>query len=255
MESADRAMILKIDRERFAAEALRRRLESQHAEIERTLSESTTSPAADSLLSPGSENIDRLRQLQQMKATVRVGAISGGKIAPAFAALLELTETEVARLNTAMEQTRAGIKAPVFDPAKVSMVNGFVVVTVPPSEEGPKLRQDLLDEFAATLGPLRYAAVTAMSGLDSLDREFDAFGASPRQITFSTNGQGSALVGGYRLSDGRRMAGGSEVSITIIRDPKQFPEKYRWLSPIAPYLKNLGPVTGALPLAPRPEKK
>jgi hypothetical protein len=106
------------------------------------------------------------------------------------------------------------------------------------------------------MGPERFAALISMSGAESIDREFDAFGAVARQITITRIGPGQPGGYGFRLMDGRRTStGGSLVSMAMISDSSQLPEKYQWLGPILPSLADLKIPTGGLNLTPPMEKK
>ena len=244
------------ERERIALEGANRRLLADNASLGRVLAEPEPVAEVGPEPGPGLEAIGRLKQLQQMKARVTVTAVQGGKIYPGFAQLYGLTDAEVGTLNDAIRQAHAEVKEPVVTAANVSMVNGAVMVDVPPSEDGKKLRQKLLDEFAATLGPERFDALTAMSGLESIDRDFDAFGAAARLITIARVPLGQRGGSGFRISDGRRNSDGmSMASMIQFATPSQLPEKYRWLSPVLPSLADLQPPTGAIRMAPLPEKK
>lgn len=243
------------ERERIALEGANRRLLADNSSLERVLAE--PEPVAEVVpeSGPGLETIGRLKQLQQMKARVTVTAVQGGKLYPGFAQLYGLTDAEVGTLNDAIRQAHAEVKEPVVTAANVSMVNGALQVDVPPSGDGKKLRQKLLDEFAATLGPERFDALTAMSGLESIDRDFDAFGAAARMIAITRIPIGQPGGSGFRISDGRRTGTGSMTSITQFATPNQLPEKYRWLGPVLPSLADLRPPTGTYRMAPLPEKK
>lgn len=241
------------ERERTALEGANRRLLADSASLGRMLAEPESVAEAVPTPGPGLEAIGRLRQLQQMKARVVVTAVQGGKIYPGFAQLYGLTDAEIGALNDAIRQAHAEVKDPVVTAANVSTVNGAFVVTVPASEEGAKLRQKLLDEFAATLGPERFAGLTA-TGLESIDRDFDAFGSAARQITISAMGPLQPGVGSFRMSDTRRTSTGSTMSVVMVRNG-QLPEKYRWLAPVMPAVADLRPITGPVYFNPPAEKK
>ncbi len=250
--------LLRSDRERFTAETLHRRLLADNEALERALSEpiAVVETAPEPEPGPVLESIRAIMRLQDAKVTVRVTAVLAGKISAEFAALYGLTDADVARLNDAIRQAHAEFKEPVVTAANVSMVNGAVVVMVPASDDGAKLRQKVLDEFAATLGPERYAALTAMSGLDSIDRDFDAFGSATRQITISAGGPILPGMSRFQLMDTRRTsAGGSIATMVMIPNSSQLPEKYRWLAPVMPALADLRPLTGPVNFTPPVEKK
>jgi hypothetical protein len=244
------------ERDRIAIRALNRSLKADHAALSEAMGEPDPAVAVISEPGPGLETIDRLKQLQQMNVAVRVTAVQRGTIYPGFAALFGLTEAEVARLNDALRQAHAEVNEPTVTAANVSRVKGAVVVQVPASEDGQRQRQKLLDEFAATLGPERFAALTSMAGTESIDREFDAFGGTPRQITIMRTGPEQLDAPAFRMMVGRLTSTGSSIStIYTFSDPGQLPEKYRWLIPILPPLTDLQPPTGSITLTPSVEKK
>lgn len=251
-----RSDLLRSERERIAAGTLNRKLMVDNASLENALAEPEPAVAVVPELGPGLETIGRLKQLQQMKAGVILIAVQRGKIYSGFAQLFGLTDAEVARLNDAIRQAHTEIKEPTVSATNLSILNGALVVQVPPSEDGSRQRQKLLDEFAAAIGPERFAALIAMSGAESIDSEFNAFGAVARQITITRNRPGQFGGPGFTLSDGRRnTTGGSGASIVQFTDPNQLPEKYQWLSPIIPSLADLQPPTGPVRLVPPVEKK
>lgn len=244
------------EREEAAARALNRSLKSENASLAGAMAEPDPVVAVVPEPGPGLETIDRLKQLQQMNVAVRVTAVQRGTIYPGFAELFGLTDAEVARLNGAIRQAHAGVRDPTVTAANVSMVNGALVVQVPPSEDGARQRQKLLDEFAATLGPDRFAALTAMAGIESLDREFNAFGGTARQITIMRNGSAQPGAPAFRMMDGRTTSTGGSVGTAVMFSyPSQLPEKYWWLLPILPPLTDLQPPTGTIRLSPSVEKK
>lgn len=253
--TAARSDLLRSEREGLAVRALNRSLKVENAALAGAIGKPDPAVAVVPELAPGIESIGRLKQLQQMNVTVRITAVQRGTIYPGFATLFGLTEAEVARLNDALRQTRSEVKEPTAAGANVSMVNGAVVVNVPASEDGPRQRQKLLDEFAATLGPERFAALSSMAGAESIDREFVAFGGAARQITIVRGGPGQSGPA-FRLMDDRvTPTGGSAGYVVMFSNPDQLPEKYRWLGPILPPLTDLQPPTGSIRLTPTVEKK
>jgi hypothetical protein len=251
-----RSDLLRSEREKIAVRALNQSLKADHASLAGAMGEPDHAVAVISEPGPGLETIDRLKQLQQLNVAVRITAVQRGTIHPGFAALYGLTQAEVARLNDALRQAHAEVKEPTVTAANVSMVHGAVVVQVPASEDGQRQRQQLLDEFAATLGPERFAALTSMAGTESIDREFDAFGATPRQITIVRNGSGQPNAFAFTMRDARlTSAGWSTGAVFLLSDPSQLPQNYRWLSPILPPLTDLQPPTGSIRLTPSVEKK
>ena len=135
--------LLRSDRERFTAETLHRRLLADNEALERAMSEpiAVVETAPEPEPGPVLESIRAIMRLQDAKVTVRVTAVLAGKISAEFAALYGLTDADVARLNDAIRQAHAEFKEPVVTAANVSMVNGAVVVMVPASDDGAKLRQ------------------------------------------------------------------------------------------------------------------
>ena len=81
---------------------------------------------------------------------------------------------------------------------------------VPAFDLGGEIRETVLSESRATLGAARYSALESTRGIDSIDRAFDGFGSSPRQITISRIANGQPGAADFRLTDGRRTAGGIE---------------------------------------------
>ena len=251
-----RSDLLLSEREGIAVRALNRSLKAENASLAEAMGEPDPTVAVVPETGPGLETISRLKQLQQMNVAVHLTAVQRGTIYPGFAKLYGLTDAEVARLNDALQQAHGEVKEPAVTAANVSMVNGAVVVLVPASEDGPRQREKLLDEFAATLGPERFAALTSMSGIESIDREFDAFGGTARQITIMRTGPGQTGAPAFRMIDGRQTSiGGSIGTVVMFSNPDQLPEKYRWLIPVLPSLTDLQPPTGSIRLSPSAEKK
>jgi len=188
---------------------------------------------------------------QEKMANVLVTAVINGKVSSGFTRLFDLTEGEVEQLNAALQGTRARVDEALPPAQRVRVENGYVVIELPAFSAGDGIRDQLLDEFRAILGDARYGALEATKGLESIDRAFEGFGSSARQITISRIPDGRPDGPGFRLMDGRVAAGGSssakEVTFT---NPTALPAPYAWLAPLLSPLAGLPPPSGRIQLTP-----
>ena len=254
--SSAAAQIVTRDRQREADLRYAANLEREAAELSfevkqlRLKTDATAPPVSAPPIAPAAHTL--LAKINQERmANVLVTAVINGKVSSGFTRLFDLTEGEVEQLNAALQVTRARVDEALPPAQRVRVENGYVVIELPAFSAGDDIREQLLDEFSAILGDARYAALEATKGLESIDRAFEGFGSSARQITISRVPEGRPGGPGFRLMDGRVTPGGSssakEVTFT---NPTALPAPYAWLAPLLPPLAGLPPPSGRIQLTP-----
>jgi len=177
---------------------------------------------------------------QEHLATISLPIINGNsKLAAGFTDLFNLTPSETATLQQAIDQARQQTDQIMATNAGVSRnADGSVLISVPPVAAGSSIRDGLMDAFAQILGPDRNKAFLALQSTDrrdSLDNMFSEFGTQQRTITLTRQTSPRGTVSGYTLQDEVRIPDGENSTLAIgFVDASTINPRFRWVIPLVP---------------------
>ena len=160
----------------------------------RVATSASTSPTSGAGNASTTSPVAVLRRLWEMQGEKQISVKMNrfldpsGKLGEGFVAMLELTPSEQANVQRAVDQARERLAE--YERANSTVErkeNGMVTIATKPfPESGGAVFDELMTAIGAAIGPERNAVFRSF-GQEQVETEFARFGAVMRTTTFSTN--------------------------------------------------------------------
>ncbi|HWA09443.1 MAG TPA: sigma-70 family RNA polymerase sigma factor [Opitutaceae bacterium] len=209
------------------------------------LSAANPAQEATAATAPASgDYMDRLQTLADIQAkglaNVGVPVINkgNGKLQARFSELFNLSLAEKSTLNQAVEQARQKTEQLMAANASVSRLpDGSVLIAVPPVDAGNAVRDELMDAFAHTLGPERYAVFLALQGNGSnrLGSALGDFGTQQRTVTLTRGTSPDGNKSAINIQDKQdNPNGGFDSAAFTAPNAESIPSNLHWALNLVP---------------------
>ncbi len=206
------------------------------------LSEEAAPRSADTKLPGKLDTLRAFTELKEQNLVVLSGTLLSprdGKITEAFVKLFGLSSAETATLQEAINAGRRKIEALILANTTAEVKKESVVVSTKPFEGGAEIYDEVLDTFAQTLGPERFAVFLPMTS-NQLGASFGQFGAEQRTVTVTREVLSGDKTPMFIVQDHHKHSGGnSGTNNGRARDVKNLSEMFRILAPYAPQISAL----------------